>query len=1479
MQDQDKTKQQLVDEIALLQQELASYKTQKQTLEEIYFQAHLLNCIEQAVIATDVHGTITYWNQFAETLYGWSACEAVGRHLVEITPTETSRPQAATIMSCLQRGESSSGEILVKRKDGTSFVALVTRSPIYNDKGDFVGIVRISSDMTQPKQATELGERKHAKSARQLHLGIANFEEITEHKCAERNPSGESITLCHCQQAEAALRQSEARYHTIRELTSDFIYSCAVMPEGAFINEWATRYLSQITGYTIEELPEGDGWLAVVYLDDLPAVRQFIHDLLVNRQPRSLEYRIITKQGEIRWIRDRIQPIWDKAVGRIVEFLGAVEDITKRKRAEEDLRRYERIVSAAPDGIALLDCKAIYQVVNQTYLDWNLKRYDDIVGHSVSELLGEEAFNTVVKPLLERCLAGEIIRHETWFNYADGHQRFVGITYAPYVETNGTISGVVVTSRDLTQLKRAEAALRQTQETAQRQLAEIETIYATTPIGLCFVDLNLRYVRLNERLAEINGLPVANHIGRTVREVLPELADELESTYQQVIKSGLPILDLEVHGTTPAQPDLERDWLTSYYPLIDSDGRILGVNVMVQDITERKQLERALQASEAKLSDILNSAIASIHSTRVYAEQDRLRYEHHYTSAGCEVVFGYTPAEFQADPSVRWSRVLSEDLERVLPLINEAICAERTITFEYRFYHCKNNSLRWISVNLTSRWNQAADCWIVTSIETDITNRKQAEAALRQSEERFRSIFENAGIGILLTSEEHHKLEQTNPFFQKLLGYSAEELANLDYTDITHPEDLTSQQVLVQECYAGMRDGYQLEKRYIRKDGEIIWIKLTVSLVRDTAGHLQFAVSLVEDITARKQAEQQIKFQANLLNQVCNAVICTDQEGRIIYWNRFAKTLYQWAADEVMGRTILEVLTPPGQQQLLAEKFAYLQQKHQAKGEILLQRKDGSVIPVWISTVAIRDDRGEVIGFVGVSFDISERKQAEQKIREQAALLDITSDAIAVRDLQHQILFWNQGAERLYGWTATEALGKNANQLLYKDASPPLEVVEQALVEKGEWQGEFHQLTKDGKEIIVASRWTRIYNSQGLPTSILIVNTDITEKKQLEAQFLRAQRMESIGNLASGIAHDLNNLLAPILLSAQLLLMKISDERTQQLLKIVETNAKRGADVVKQVLSFARGVEGDRTVVQVNQLIAEIQQVVIETFPKSIELDTDIAPGLWPVSGDGTQLHQVLMNLCVNARDAMPNGGTLSLLAENLIVDDHYVWMNPEAQVGSYVVLTVTDTGTGIPPEIINKVFKPFFTTKEPGQGTGLGLATVLGIIKNHGGFVQLSSQVGRGTQFQVYLPAVQIGELRPVEELEPPSGNGELVLVIDDEAAICEITKTSLETYGYQVLTASDGIEAVALYALHKNKIRLVVTDIMMPSMDGITAIRTLQKINPQVKIIAISGLPANEQVAELTHTGVKAFLLKPYTAKDLLHTLHQILTQESTL
>ncbi|HEY9618498.1 MAG TPA: PAS domain S-box protein [Microcoleaceae cyanobacterium] len=647
------------------------------------------------------------------------------------------------------------------------------------------------------------------------------------------------------------------------------------------------------------------------------------------------------------------------------------------------------------------------------------------------------------------------------------------------------------------------------------------------------------------------------------------------------------------------------------------------------------------------------------------------------------------------------------------------------------------------------------------------------------------------------------------------------------------------------------------------------------------------------ELAERKQAEialRQSEERFHLIAQVTNDAVwewdlLTDR----VWWNEGMQTLFGYCPSQVEPGIAwwYDRIHPHDFDRVFTHIHEVIHSSASFWSDgYYFQCADGRYVYVSDRAYIVRDADGNLRRMIGGMTDMTERKQVEENLaaqaevlQNQAQLLDLADNAILVRDMDNRITFWNRGAERLYGWTREQALGRCSHELLQTKSTTPIATIQRQLLEHHYWHGELTHIRHDHKPTTVTSHWALQRNQAGEPIAILEINSDITEKKALESQVLRAQRMESIGTLAGGIAHDLNNVLTPILSSAQLLLMqeRSADHKRQQLLEIIQNSARRGADLIKQVLSFARGVEGKRTILQTRHLISEIRQIAQETFHKSIDLHLNIARDLWLVSGDATQLHQVLMNLCVNARDAMPEGGHLSLSATNLWVDQQYAQMNLDARVGPYVVITVTDTGMGIPPDALDRIFEPFFTTKELGKGTGLGLSTAMAIVKSHAGFVEVRSEMGQGTEFKVYLPAVNTDEPLALPEDEVPIGQEELILVVDDEAAIRESNQVSLEAYNYRVLTATDGIDAIAVYSEHKHEIQLVLVDLMMPTLDGAAAIRALKRINPQVKLIAMSGLVSSSQMPTAINGDIHAFLPKPYTANELARCIAQVLHPSS--
>ncbi len=735
---------------------------------------------------------------------------------------------------------------------------------------------------------------------------------------------------------------------------------------------------------------------------------------------------------------------------------------------------------------------------------------------------------------------------------------------------------------------------------------------------------------------------------------------------------------------------------------------------------------------------------------------------------------------------------------------------------------------------------------------------------------------ETAANAILMTDRTGAIL-WVNAAFTTLTGYTAEEVLGKT------PRVLKSgkhDQAFYRNLWKTILAGQTWRGEFInrRKDGSVFYDAHTITPIRSGGGLITHYIGIMHDVTERRQTEEELRtthadlhqllahspaviYRMKIVRQTVTLLIVSSNIERLLGVS-IAESTYKWWLDS---------LHPDDRERVVGT----LAQSLTGNGysiEYRIRHKDGRYRWVEDNNRMIHGPDGGATDAVGAWTDVTERKRTEMRLREQADMLNRAQEAIIAYDFESQrITFWNSGADRLYGWNAEEATGWPSDERLYADAREREESLK-ILSSNGEFRGELKQITKDGHEMIVDARVTLVRNEDGTPRSALCINTDITDQKKLEMQFLRAQRLESIGTLASGVAHDLNNILTPILVCAETLRGNMTAENRELAIALIEESAERGANVVRQVLTFARGVEGERVLIQPSHLVQELVEIGQKTFPKSIEI-TSCYPGeLWSIKGDPTQLHQVLLNISVNARDAMLAGGKLALVLENFSVDEQYAAMTPGATPGSYVLLQISDTGTGMSRETLDRIFEPFFTTKELGSGTGLGLSTTLGIVKSHGGFISVKSEIGKGTVFQIFLPAELSGltSLSSKPRGDLADGNGELVLVVDDEENILRVTKTILERHNFRVITANDGAEAVALFAEQMQTIGVVLTDIAMPHMDGVAAIRVLRKMKPDVPIVAFTGEAQRTRFEELQAMKVHNFLIKPFTTANLLAALH---------
>ncbi len=791
----------------------------------------------------------------------------------------------------------------------------------------------------------------------------------------------------------------------------------------------------------------------------------------------------------------------------------------------------------------------------------------------------------------------------------------------------------------------------------------------------------------------------------------------------------------------------------------------------------------------------------------------------------------------------------------------------------------------------------------------DISERKREEEALRQSEERYRSIFEQAVEGFFQSSPEGRWIK-VNQALARMCGYDSPEEMMASIIDIaeqhyTKREDREAFNRLLRE--QGVVENFEHETR--RKDGSTFWVSVSARAVRDGEGRILYFEGTHEDIDKRKKAERLLvdaeEQYRSLFESSTNAILIRNREDRITMVNPAGVNLLGAAkAEDLIGRAYLD-LVHPEDRPLSAERVERIfladagQQSTGAFGQTAVTPREhrmvtlkGEVIYVESTGVAFHH-KGE--SFIqGIFRDITQRRRAEEALRQSEekyrrlfeeskraeelyrSLLNSSADAIVIYDLEGKVRFVNPSFTRIFGWTLDELVGRQIPFVPDFEKEKTMSEIQSGLSGSPPSVFETRRTTKDGRILNLTISGSRYDDHEGAPAGILAILHDITRTKALEAEFRQAQKMEAIGTLAGGIAHDFNNLLQVISGYAQLLLWgkSIMDPGHQEVLEIQKA-VERAAQLIRQLLTFSRKMEGKRRPLDLNREILEAEKILKRAIPKMITIELHLGSRLDAVNADPVQIEQILLNLGSNAADAMPDGGRLNLGTRNASLDEEFCRHHLGAKPGNYVLLTVADTGQGMDRETVQHIFEPFFTTKGIGKGTGLGLASVYGIVKSHGGYILCESEVGQGTIFKIYLPAVQDmgAQVGMGVEGVPLKGGSETILVVDDEVSVRELAVQILQRHGYQVFAADCGEAALETFQTRKGEIDLVILDLGMPGMGGLNCLRGLLQIDGSARVLIASGYSVNGSVKECLESGAAGYIGKPYRLKDLLAKVRTVL------
>jgi PAS domain S-box-containing protein len=1164
----------------------------------------------------------------------------------------------------------------------------------------------------------------------------------------------------------------------------------------------------------------------------------------------------------------------------------------------ESENRYRVLVENLPQKIFLKDRNSVYISCNKGYArDVKVKPWE-IAGKTDYEFFPKELaekYRADDKRIIESGEAEEI--EEQYVQ--DGKEVFVHTAKTPVRDEHGHVSGLLGIFWDITERKNAQEKLKRAEE-------RYRAIFENAVIGMYQSAPEGRHLSVNPALARIYGYDSPEELIASMTDIAKQLYVDPNRRVELFKHSEILNFESQVY-----RKDGSIIWiLENTTAICDSKGNILYLVGTVEDITERKRTQEALRESEERFRNLADQAPVLIWMAGV-------KRHTYYFNRTWQTFTGRSTAQ---EYGQGWQQgVHPEDLPRVLAAYESAFASRSPFNIEYRLRHADGN-YRWVLDTGAPRFasEQRFTGYIGSCV--DISTRREAEQALRESEERFRTLYHKTPA-MLQSIDAKGRLVGVSDFWLEAMGYEYNEVIGRPVSDFLFPQSPPGGGASSPSLLLNNGAIKNVSQQFVTKSGRVIDTLISAVAERDAEGNVQGSLAVIMDITDLKRAQDALRTQAQILDEIRDAVVASDLEARITSWNKGAERLYGYGADEVMGRHISFLYADPAA--LENDVVAPLLEHGTHASEVRLKRKSGEEFDAQIYLSCSYDGQGQRQGMIGYSLDITERKRAEQVqsvlarlseaaataesledflsvVREQlAALFDAGHVFVALYDKDKLSYTVSAFADKFDAFSPTGQPGPRSMTDYVRRTGVPIladtELLEE-LKRSGEielsgtparqWMGVPLRTSRGviGVMVTQSNRDDVVYTSRDLEIMTLISGNlaAVIERKRAanaliesEEQLRQSQKMEAIGRMAGGIAHDFNNLLTSILGHNEITLRGLpADHPLRDGIQEVAKAAERAAALTRQLLTFSRKQVLQPRVLDLNAIVTDMEKMLRRLIGEDIELLTRLQPDLGTIKADPSQIEQVLMNLVMNARDAMPAGGRLIIETANVEPDEIHDWRRKKAAPEPYVLLAVSDNGTGMDAETRSHIYEPFFTTKECSKGTGLGLSTVYGIVKQSGGHIWVYSEPGRGSVFRIYLPRVAEAaeELKPPEPNAPPNGQ-ETILLVEDEDGVRDLVRRILVGKGYRVRAARLPAEALQLAELHHGAIDLLIADVIMPQLSGEELAQKVIALHPETKVLFISGSPHYS----LGRFGViepgKTFLEKPFSAEALASHVRQLL------